>query len=152
MNDRIRWEFVPFGALAVEGLYEILRLRQAVFVVEQKCAYQDADGFDPPAHHLTGRDAGGRLVAYCRIIPPGVKAADAVIGRVVVARQRRGEGIGIALVKEGICRCRGLYPESRIRISAQRYLRRFYEQLGFALIGEGDPYDEDGIPHVSMRC
>jgi ElaA protein len=152
MSDRISWELVPFGELTGEGLYEILRLRQAVFVVEQRCPYQDADGFDPPAHHLTGRDAGGGLVAYCRIIPPGVKAADAVIGRVVVARERRGEGIGIALVEEGIRRCRGLYPESRIRISAQQYLQQFYEQLGFALIGRGDPYDEDGIPHVSMRC
>ncbi|NMO13473.1 GNAT family N-acetyltransferase [Pyxidicoccus fallax] len=147
-----RWQWKSFRELTLDELYTLLALRQEVFVVEQRSIYQDADGLDREAAHLLAFDEaeGTRyLAAYLRVLPPGVKFPDASsLGRVVTAPRARGRGLGRDIVVEGIARLDAEYPEVPIRISAQHYLQRFYESLGFH--AEGDVYDEDGVPHIEM--
>ena len=106
MPDDIRFTLKPFDALSPAELYDLLTLRQRVFVVEQACAYLDCDGKDPAALHLIGRDARGALVAYARLLPPGVSFAEAAIGRVVTDPATRRAGRGRALMDEAIARAR----------------------------------------------
>jgi len=138
---------VPFSELTVTALYELLRLRAAVFVVEQRCPYQDLDGLDARAWHLTGH-AGDELAAYARLLPPGAAWAEASVGRIVTAGAVRGRGYGRALVARALGELRGRLGDAPVRIGAQRYLETFYREFGFAVAGA--PYDEDGIPHVPM--
>lgn len=142
------WKWFTFSELTAGELYDILALRQEVFVVEQRCAFLDADGLDEQSLHLCGRDARGVLTAYLRLVPPGFRFADPSIGRVVTARSIRRTGLGHSLMKEGIRKAEIMYPGLNIRVSAQTYLRDFYKALGFA--DSSEIYDEDGIPHVEM--
>jgi len=144
----MRWRTLPFAELTLDELYELLALRQRVFVVEQGCAYLDCDDKDRRALHLLGRDTEGRLVAYARLLPPGVSFTEPAIGRVVTAPEIRRTGAGRELMREAIVRTRAAFAAGPIRIGAQRYLERFYEELGFRVASA--PYDEDGIPHVEM--
>ena len=144
----MRWQAVPFTDLDVTQLYELLALRQLVFVVEQNCVYLDCDGKDRLATHLLGRDESGQLVAYARLFAPGASFAEASIGRVTTHPSVRRTGAGRELMQEAIARTRTMFGGGPIRIGAQRYLERFYGELGFAIASE--PYDEDGIPHVEM--
>jgi ElaA protein len=144
----MHWQAVPFADLSVAELYEILALRQLVFVVEQTCAYLDCDGKDPLATHLLGRDDDGKIVAYARLLPPGVSFDEASIGRVLTHPAIRGVGAGGELMREAIARSRATFGDGPIRIGAQRYLERFYRELGFEVASAA--YDEDGIPHVEM--
>ena len=136
-----------FRDLDVDALYAWMALRQRVFVVEQNAAYQDADGVDPGAWHVLAYD-GDTLVAGARVIPAGVLYADAAIGRVVCAPEQRAHGVGRAVMHEALDVLRTLWGEVAVHISAQAYLRAFYESLGFVVDGEG--YLEDGIPHWPM--
>jgi ElaA protein len=141
-------DFVPFEALSGADVYAVLALRQRVFVVEQHCAYLDADGLDAAARHLLMRD-GRELVAYARVLRPGVRFDTFTIGRVIVSPDRRGEQLGRRIMEEAIARvltAEGAIPMS---LSAQAHLERFYASLGFARTS--DVYDEDGIPHIDMR-
>ena len=142
------WKAVAFAELSVDELYELLALRQLVFVVEQTCAYLDCDGKDPSATHLLGRSESGQLVAYARLFGPGVSFAEASIGRVITHPSARRTGAGRTLMREAVTRTRATFGEGPIRIGAQRYLERFYGELGFVIASA--PYDEDGIPHVEM--
>jgi predicted GNAT family N-acyltransferase len=142
----ITWHLSPFDALSPRELYDILALRQRVFIVEQKCAYLDCDGKDALAMHLMGR-VEGALAAYARILPPSASFKEAAIGRIVTAPEYRRAGYGRPLMREAIARTREAYGRA-IRIGAQRYLERFYGELGFVVAS--DEYDEDGIPHVEM--
>lgn len=144
----LEWQSKAFDRLTVNELYDVMRLRMAVFVVEQQCCYQDADGLDPSCVHLLGRRPSGQLACYLRIVPPGRRYAEASIGRVVVDSRVRGSGIGRALMTRGIELTDDKYPSVGIRLSAQKYLERFYQSFGFA--SAGDDYVEDGIPHVEM--
>lgn len=147
----MRWQWTTFDALTVRELYDVLRLRQRVFVVEQNCPYLDADGDDPKAMHLLGwRDGedGAQLVAYTRVFPSGVKYPEASLGRVVSDPDARGAGYGRLVVTEAIRRLEALAPGTPIRIGAQAYLERFYITLGFRTVSE--MYLEDDIPHVEM--
>lgn len=148
MADETRWRCEHFGALTARELYAIVVARTAVFVVEQRCPYQDPDGLDPECHHLWTADAHGVVGAYLRIVPPGVAFAEPSLGRILTTSAVRGIGRGAALVAEGIRRVEELYGPMPIRIGAQRYLLRFYERFGFA--STGPEYDEDGIPHRQM--
>ncbi len=144
----MRWTLRPFDALTPAELYGILALRQRVFVVEQACAYLDADGRDPASLHLFATDAAGRYVACLRVVPPGTKFVEPSLGRIVTAPEVRRTGLGRDLVARGIDAAIGAHGRVSIRISAQRYLERFYGEFGF--VTQGAPYDEDGIPHVDM--
>jgi ElaA protein len=139
----LRWHEHTFAELSAAQLYELMVVRARVFVVEQNCVYNDADGADPQCRHIwaTQDDA---IVAYCRVVPPGVKYAEASIGRVLTAPEARGTGAGRELMRRAIAAC----GSQRIRIGAQAYLTKFYGELGFVV--DGEIYDEDGIPHVQM--
>ncbi|MEJ2444784.1 MAG: GNAT family N-acetyltransferase [Exilibacterium sp.] len=150
------WQWKRFDELSKHELYEILKVRQEVFVVEQNCAYVDADGLDQNAWHLTGwyqNDADGRrIAAYLRVVFPGCRYEEPSIGRVLTTAQSRGRGLGKVLMETALCNIERIYPNQAIRISAQQYLERFYHALEFSRVSE--PYSEDGIPHIEMlrRC
>ena len=139
----LTWHESEFEALTVHQLYAILALRQRVFIVEQRCAYLDADGADQPSRHLWAERAG-EIVAYARIVPAGLKFHELAIGRVITAPELRGTGLGRDLMLRAIASC-GRVP---IRIGAQAHLEKFYGDLGF--VRASDIYDEDGIPHIEM--
>lgn len=144
----LRWVYKGFSDLSLEELYALMRLRQEVFVVEQNCVYLDADGKDFEAFHLLGYGEGDVLLAYARILPPGISYEEVALGRIVTSQQARGEGLGKALMEEQLIRVREQFGAVPIRISAQCYLDRFYKGFGFVPVGE--PYLEDGIPHQQM--
>lgn len=149
--EQIEWQWSRFEDLSAAELYAIVRLREAVFVVEQQCAYPDADGRDPMAWHLLGwyeRDGKRDLVAYARVFEPGVRYTEGSIGRIVTAPSVRGTGVGRALMAEGLRRTEMLMPDQRIKIAAQQRLVDFYIGFGFTVVSA--PYDEDGIIHVDM--
>ncbi len=145
----LTWRFASFDQLTPLEVHDLLQARAAVFVVEQACAFQDVDGADPSSWHLLGCAApGGPLVAYCRLVPPGVKFAEPSIGRVLTIDAARGTGAGRELMREALARARALWPGHAVRIGAQHRLERFYGEFGFATCSA--VYVEDGIPHVEM--
>jgi ElaA protein len=151
-ESSIVWTCIGFEDLSPAELYAAMELRQRVFVVEQNCAYMDADGVDSKSRHLFGwRDRNGyrKLVAYARLIPPKIKYAEPSIGRVVTHPEVRGTGAGKELMHEAIDRVGELGWGKEIRIAAQMYLERFYETFGFKRVTE--PYTDDNIWHVDMR-
>lgn len=137
----------PFDSLTPQALYQIIQLRNEVFVVEQQCVFQDADGKDPFAHHLTIH-SGGVLIAYARLLPPGIAYEYMSIGRVITSPQSRRTGAGKLLMREAISECHRLFGEGPIKIGAQLYLKEFYGSFGFQTIGE--VYLEDNIEHIHM--
>jgi ElaA protein len=141
------WQLKRFDELSLHQLYELLALRQAVFVVEQDCPYQDADGADAACQHLLAYQ-NGQLVAYARLfVHPEGKASR--IGRVIVAPQARGQQLGRELMQRAMRTVLNQSSSRQIVIGAQQYLLGFYQSLGF--INEGDGYLEDGIPHQDMN-
>ncbi|MDB5249336.1 MAG: family N-acetyltransferase [Segetibacter sp.] len=146
MQDII-WKCVFFDALTPYELYEILKLRNEVFVVEQNCVFQDADDKDQQCYHLMGF-AGNELAAYARLVPPGVSYAFISIGRVVTSAKFRRCGAGKRLMQQAIDTCFSLFGIQKIKIGAQLYLKNFYEGFGFRQHSE--MYLEDDIPHIEM--
>ena len=144
----IAWKCARFGELSALEVHDILQARAAVFVVEQACAFQDVDGADPQSWHLMGLDDKRALLAYCRLLPPGVKFAEPSIGRVLTMEAVRRTGAGRELMREAVARAQALWPGAALRIGAQVYLDRFYGEFGFVQCSE--PYDEDGIMHIHM--
>jgi ElaA protein len=141
-----------FDELEAASLYAILAVRQAVFCVEQNCAYQDLDSLDQQAWHLwlAPQQEPCVVQAYARVLPPGLACpADASIGRVVSHPDYRGQGLGQRIMQAAINFCETRFPEAGITLSAQSYLHNFYRQLGFE--NTGDYYLEDDIPHQRMR-
>ncbi len=136
-----------FNELTTEELYDLLQLRSEVFVVEQDCVYQDVDGKDQKALHILGYNAQ-KLVAYTRIFKPGYYFKEASIGRVVVRAHERKFKYGYTIMNASIEAIKNQYNETTIRISAQTYLKQFYNNLDFYEVGE--EYLEDGIPHINM--
>lgn len=140
-------EVKSFRELSGRELYDALQLRSAVFVVEQECIYQDMDGKDINALHVLGSE-GGTLLAYTRILAPGVYFKEASIGRVAVRMSARGKGLGKEIMKASILATEQHFPNEGITLSAQSYLRKFYRELNFTETGA--EYLEDGIPHIRM--
>lgn len=138
----------PFKALSLVELYQILQLRSEVFVVEQNCVYQDIDGKDEKALHVLGMHEGV-LVAYARLFQPGDYFEQASIGRVIVNPAYRDKKWGHDLMTAAIQGIAEHYGETNITISAQLYLKRFYESHGF--VQTSDMYLEDDIPHIEMK-
>jgi ElaA protein len=144
---QLNWVLKEFDELTTTELYTIMQLRNEVFVVEQNCVYQDADGKDQRSLHFCGWDRG-MLAAYTRIIPPGISYTEPSIGRVVTAAAYRNTGAGRKLMEESIKHTFQRFNARSIRIGAQVYLARFYQSLGF--IQSSGEYLEDGIPHIEM--
>lgn len=136
-----------FDDLNTTELYGVLQLRSEIFVVEQDCVYQDVDGKDQKALHVIGLK-NAKIVAYTRIFKSGDYLAQASIGRVVVKEEERQHGYGVEIMKASIQAVEQEFCETSIALSAQTYLKRFYNSLGF--IEKGGEYLEDGIPHVMM--
>ena len=140
---------LPFYQLNLDEIYATMALRQEVFVVEQNCPYLDADGKDQDAWHIMGWDEDGDLVAYTRLLPKGISYENyAAIGRVVSSSKVRGKGAGKAIMVASIEWCKKLFPDQKVKISAQVYALDFYRNLGFEEVGK--KYLEDDIPHMSM--
>lgn len=147
----LHWQCLRFEELTLSQLYAVLAARQQVFLLEQQCLYQDMDGLDQDAHHLIGWSDDSptlRLCAYLRVLAPGVKFAEASLGRVLTTAAGRGTGSGRALLRRGIAETQALYPGAHLRIGAQQYLEAFYASFGFVTVSA--PYDEDGIAHIDM--
>ena len=136
-----------FSELSTTELYEILQLRSEVFVVEQDCVYQDIDFKDQKALHVFGCK-NDKIVAYTRIFKPGDYFDNASIGRVLVVGLERKYGFGHNLMKASITAINTHFKVTEITISAQKYLKKFYESHQFTQVGEA--YLEDGIPHIRM--
>ena len=143
----LTWCCQSFAELDTVTLYAVLHLRAEVFVIEQQCVYQDVDGKDPRAHHVSAWD-GEHLVAYARVLPPGVSFDEASIGRVVTSPRYRTIGAGRELVARSLEACERVFGARPIRIGAQSHLQRFYGSFGFVPCSA--EYVEDGIPHVDM--
>jgi ElaA protein len=144
----LQWQIKPFEELSVNELYDILRLRSTIFVVEQNCVYLDLDGKDKVALHLFGKFEG-KIVAYSRLFKAGISFDNASIGRVVVDVNYRDKKWGHDLMREAISRIQSNFGESKITIGAQLYLKKFYESHGF--IQTSEMYLEDDIPHIEMK-
>ena len=143
----VNWSCKKFPDLSADELYAILRLRNEVFIVEQNCPYQDLDNKDQGSHHLMGWK-NSKLLAYTRLLPPGLAYPQTSIGRVVTSPSARLTGLGRELMKVSIEQCKKLFGDGPIRIGAQLYLKSFYASFDFS--PSSDTYLEDGIPHIEM--
>ena len=143
----MKFEFKPFDELTLNDLYDILQLRSEIFVVEQNCIYNDLDGLDKVAVHQFLRKEG-EIIAYSRLLKPGTRFSEYSIGRVVVKQSERGTGLGIEMMEAAKRYILTEWEATKIKVSAQSYLKRFYENLGFEIVTE--MYLEDGIPHYGM--
>jgi ElaA protein len=136
-----------FTELTTTELYAAIRLRNEVFVVEQNCPFQDADNKDQYCHHVLLWQ-NGELIAYARIVPAGISYTETSIGRIITSGAVRGTGMGKVLMQYALECAEQLHGAGPIRIGAQVYAQKFYEQFGFE--ADGEIYDEDGIPHIEM--
>lgn len=144
----IRWHCIPFESFPSLILYDVLRLRSEVFVVEQNCAFQDIDRQDLEAHHLLGYTEAGELVAYARLFDAGKSYPEASIGRVIVAQPFRRYSLGRELMRQALAHSDALFGPQANKIGAQQHLERFYNEFGYEQCGP--MYVEDGIPHIPM--
>ena len=134
-----------FKELTIDELYEILRVRVNVFVVEQKCPYEEIDNKDKSAYHVFLKE-NGEIVAYLRVIKQGVSFEEALIGRVLTTKRKKG--YANIILKEGIKIAKEKFKADKIKIEAQTYAKKLYEKFGFKQIS--DEFLEDGIPHIKM--
>jgi len=138
-----------FKELTNIELYNILKLRQEIFIIEQACIYPDIDNHDENAHHLMALDAG-EIIGCLRILGKGVTFKECSIGRLVVSKSHRGKGIAKEMMQKALDFIGNELQETHIKISAQVYATPFYEGVGFKIVSE--KYLEDDIPHVDMLC
>ena len=144
----LKFNIKRFNELSTQEIYQILQGRSEVFVVEQNCVYQDIDGKDQKAIHVLGY-IGEDLAAYCRLFNAGDYFEETSIGRVIVSPRHRDKKLGHELMKTAIAVILKEFNETRITISAQQYLQKFYENHGFVQTSE--MYLEDDIPHIEMK-
>lgn len=143
----LTWVCKRFNELSADEMYTVLCVRQEVFVLEQECLYLDADGKDRHSFHLIGYN-NNEVVAYARIVEPGISYNEVSIGRILSVKSARRTGAGIELMNVALARIEELYGQVPIRISAQSYLKSFYQKFGFEPTGK--EYLEDEIPHMEM--
>ena len=137
-----------FNSLSTKEIFDMYKLRNQIFIVEQNCAYQDVDDKDLVALHLLIMD-NKELVGYSRILPPNTSYKEPSIGRVAIRENYRKKGVGKLLMNRSMEETKLKYKNQAIVISAQLYLLKFYRDLGF--YEEGSQYLEDDIPHIKMR-
>ncbi|HSJ38946.1 MAG TPA: GNAT family N-acetyltransferase [Planococcus sp. (in: firmicutes)] len=142
------WKLYKFEELTAAELYEMLKLRVDVFVVEQKCPYPELDNLDQQSVHLAYKE-NGEILAYARLVPAELKYGVPSIGRVIVSSDARGRGLARELVRRSIDFIFTEWKPEEIRLQGQLYLKEFYQSFGFNPIS--DVYDEDGIPHLDMK-
>jgi len=144
----ITWHWHSFQELNSSQLYDLLKLRQDVFIIEQECIYPDIDNLDQQCLHLLGYE-GNQLIACLRLIPAASShSGNLSLGRIITISQKRGIGLGSALMNETMTYLARHYSTEKVQLSAQHHLQSFYYKHGFMSIGE--PYDEDGILHIAM--
>ena len=152
MPAELKWQCVPMTDLSAETLYDVLKLRADVFIVEQTCIWTELDGYDKQSLHLFGQNESSTdIIAYARIVPAYTKGETQpmpLISRVVTAPAARGTGLGRVLMQQAIDNCASHWPDATIEIGAQARLESFYASMGFQT--SSDPYDEDGIMHINM--
>ena len=148
MAEILKWKIKRFNELSLEELYSSLKLRSRVFVVEQNCVYQDIDGKDQKALHLLG-EFEHEIVAYARLFKAGDYFENASIGRVVIHPEYRSKKWGHQMMQQAIAGVEDHFNTKQITISAQLYLKKFYESHGFLQTSE--MYLEDDIPHIEMK-
>jgi len=146
--EKINWQTKAFHQLNIDDFYDVLYLRTAVFVVEQNCPYQEVDEKDKVAFHLFGKNKLGEIVAVTRVLPKGVSYNEISIGRVAVKQSERGKGIANELLKQSFAFIEKQFGKQNIRISAQQYLKKYYQKHDFKQVGK--MYLEDNIPHLEM--
>lgn len=146
---QITWQLLSFEQLTTQHLYDVMKLRVDVFVVEQNCPYPELDDKDHQSgvHHLLGFQ-DGKLVAYSRLLPAGLSYPSPSIGRIVTHKDHRSGGLGHKLLDKSLQYCRSFWPGENIEIGAQEHLEVFYNNHGFKRTSES--YLEDGIPHIDM--
>jgi ElaA protein len=144
----LRWNWFALDQVEPVLLYDMLAMREAIFVVEQRCLYQELDGLDKIAQHLLAVQ-NENVVACLRVLPPLERGADVRIGRVAVSPGWRKRGLARLMMQKAIAKAKTDYPLSGIFLNAQTYLQDFYLSLGFQLNGE--EFLEDGVPHVPMQ-
>ncbi|GIC76686.1 GNAT family N-acetyltransferase [Moritella sp. F3] len=146
----IIWQTLPFNKLSTLQLYELIKLRVNIFVVEQTCPYPELDDKDTidDVYHLCGSQ-NDEIIAYARLLPAGISYENVSLGRVATKDTARGNGLGHQLIIEALKQCEQHWPGKTIDIGAQEYLQSFYQKYGFKPISE--VYMEDGIPHIDMR-
>lgn len=146
----MKWQIKKFPEFEVQTLYEMLKLRVDVFVVEQTCPYPELDNKDTNSKtlHICGYNCDGKIIAYARLLPAGLSYEEASIGRIVITGQERGKGLGHELMKTCIKELERTWPHTNVKIGAQEHLQGFYQKHDFVTVSE--PYMEDGISHVEM--
>lgn len=142
------WKLYRFEELTAAELYEMLKLRVDIFVVEQNCPYPELDNLDQQSVHLAYRE-NGKILAYARLVPGEIKYGVPSIGRVIVSPDARGRGLARELIRRSIDFIFTEWRPEEIRLQGQLYLKEFYQSFGFDPIS--DVYDEDGIPHLDMK-
>jgi ElaA protein len=149
MKNQLHWVNKLFNELSTKELYQVLQLREEVFIIEQSCIYLDLDQKDFHSLHVMGYlPNSDELVAYARLVQPGISYEEPSIGRVLTSKKHRDKRYGKELLSTCLSIMQQEYPQHSIKISAQTYLIAFYQQFGFKTIGS--PYDEDGIEHIEM--
>ena len=149
MSNILSFHCLHFNDLSLDQLYDLMKLRQEVFIVEQNCPYLDNDGKDQESHHVLGLDSKGQIHACTRLVPPDISYPNySSIGRVATSAAMRGKRQGSPLMQYSIDRCLEIWPSHPIKISAQTYIVKFYNNLGFVVTG--NEYLEDDIPHIAM--
>ncbi|MDH6251526.1 ElaA protein [Chryseobacterium sp. H1D6B] len=145
--SNIVWKIKTFDEFTVPELYQVIKARVDVFVVEQNCPYHDLDGYDQKAVHIWAEE-DGVVLAYCRVFNKGIKYEETSLGRVLTTENGRGKSLGKQLIRYAVETIENRFHTSEIRISAQDYLLRFYSEFGFE--DTGKKYLEDNIPHTEM--
>ncbi len=144
----LNWHCKHFSELTAEEFHDILRVRIGVFIIEQNCPYPEIDGKDKDAYHVFGMNEENEIVAVSRILKKGISYDECSIGRVATSSKARMTGFGIEMMKFTLEKIESLFGKTDVRISAQEYLKSFYEKFGFVKVSES--YLEDDIPHIEM--
>ena len=148
LSNNLDWSCLSLTEMEPRQLFELFKIRQEIFVIEQSCIYPDIDKYDLSCWHLLGYGFDLELHAYCRLLKPGGAYEEPTIGRVFVVKEYRGLGLARNLMSEAHRRCESILGTKTIRLNAQVYLQKFYESIGYKSVSL--PYDEDGIMHIEM--
>jgi ElaA protein len=144
----VKWSCLRLSEMSAQRVHELLKTRQEVFILEQRCLYPDIDEIDISCFHMMGYNINQKLIAYCRLIESGAVFNEPTIGRVLIIKQYREMGLARRLMLEAHKYCETVIGSKEVRLNAQLYLQKFYEDIGYQCVS--NPYDDDGIMHIEM--